>query len=72
MELKKYELIFDGDSIFVETYNSKKFRNELIELLNENEILSFETLTYLDIDTLMIITQIEMSCEIKITIMEVL
>lgn len=64
--MKNYQLIFDGDSIYTETNNSEEFRNKLIELLNENEILSFESLNYIDFDTLMIITEIEMLCQIKI------
>lgn len=62
----KYTLIFDGDTIFIETNNSEDFRNELIELLDVNDILSFETLNKIDIDTLITITEIEMTCEIKI------
>ena len=68
--MKKYQLIFDGDTIFIDTNNSEDFRNELIELLDVNDILSYGTLLYLDIDTLIIITQIKLTCEIKI--MEVL
>lgn len=64
--MKKYNLIFDGDTIFIETNNSEDFRNELIELLDVNDILSYETLSKIDINTLMIITQIEMCCEILI------
>lgn len=68
--MRNYQVIFDGDTIFFETTNTEELRNELIELLDVNDILTYGTLVYLDIDTLMIITQIEMSCEIKI--MEVL
>lgn len=64
--MKKYNLIFDGDTIFIETNNSEDFRNELIELLDVNDILSYGTLLYLDINTLMIITKIEMNCDIRI------
>lgn len=64
--MKNYQVIFDGDTIFFETTNTEEFRNELIELLDVNDILSYGTLLHLDIDTLMIITQIEMECEIRI------
>lgn len=64
--MKKYKVIFDGDTIFFETTNTKELRNELIELLDVNDILSYETLSKLDIDTLITITEIEMFCEIKI------
>lgn len=65
--MKNYQVIFDGDTIFFETTKTKDLINELIELLDVNDILSYETLSKIDINTLMIITQIEMSCEIKIT-----
>lgn len=65
--MKKYNLVFDDDTIFIETNNSEDFRNELIELLDVNDILSYETLSKIDINTLITITQIEMTCEIKIT-----
>lgn len=68
--MKNYQVIFDGDTIFFETTNTEELRNELIELLDVNDILSYGTLLHIDIDTLMIITQIEMECEIRI--MEVL
>ena len=64
--MKKYNLIFDGDKIFIETNNSEDFRNELINLLDVNDILSYGTLLYLGINTLMIITKIEMNCDIRI------
>lgn len=64
--MKNYQVIFDGDTIFFETTNTKELRNELIELLDVNDILSYETLSKIDIDTLITITQIEMFCEIKI------
>lgn len=64
--MKNYQVIFDGDTIFFETTNTKELRNELIELLDVNDILSFETLNKIDIDTLITVTQIEMTCEIKI------
>ena len=65
--MKKYNLVFDDDTIFIETNNSEDFRNELIELLDVNDILSYETLSKIDINILITITQIEMTCEIKIT-----
>ena len=65
--MKKYNLVFDDDTIFIETNNSEDFRNELIELLDVNYILSYETLSKIDINILITITQIEMTCEIKIT-----
>lgn len=64
--MRNYQVIFDGDTIFFETTNTEELRNELIELLDVNDILTYGTLVYLDIDTLMIITQIEMYCEILI------
>lgn len=65
--MKNYQIIFDGDTIFFETTNKEDLRNELIELLDVNDILSYETLNKIDIDTLITITEIEMFCEIKIT-----
>lgn len=64
--MKNYQVIFDGDTIFFETTKTKDLINELIELLDVNDILSYETLSKLDINTLITITQIEMSCGIKI------
>lgn len=64
--MKNYKVIFDGDTIFFETTNTKELRNELIELLDVNDILSFETLNKIDIDTLITITEIEMTCEVRI------
>lgn len=63
--MKNYQVIFDGDSVIIETTNTEELRNELIELLDVNDILSYETLLYLDINTLMIITKIEMDCEVR-------
>ena len=63
--MKKYQVIFDGDTIFFETTNTTDLRNELIELLDVNDILSYETLNNIGIDTLITITEIEMTCEIK-------
>lgn len=63
---KKYQVIFDGDSVIFEVTNTKELRNELIELLDVNDILSYETLSKLDIDSLITITEIEMECEVKI------
>ena len=64
--MKNYQVIFDGDTIFFETTESKELTNELIELLDVNDKLSYETLSKIDIDNLIIITEIVMSCEIKI------
>lgn len=64
--VKKYQLIFDGDSIVAENFYQKSFRELLISQLNVNEILSYETLNKLDIDTLITIIEIELSCEVKI------
>ena len=64
--MKNYQVIFDGDTIFFETTKTKDLINELIELLDVNDILSYETLSKIDINTLIIITEIEMTCEIKI------
>ena len=54
--MKNYKVIFDGDTIFFESNNSEEFRNELIELLDVNDILSYESLSKIDIDTLITIT----------------
>lgn len=63
---KNYQVIFDGDSVIFETTNTKELRSKLIELLDVNNVLSFETLSKLDIDSLITITEIELTCEVKI------